>query len=78
MQGPAGQCTQDLVVPCTQGLVARYMLAQVVPETRDRVELPMLGQAVLAMRVPAALAMPRMRQVNSAPQFANPWHRQCQ
>lgn len=62
MRAPAGQCTQDLAVPSMQDPVARYMQAQVVP----------------AMRALAALAMLRMRQANSAPQFANPWHRQCQ
>ena len=72
LQGPGGQCMQDLAVPCTQGPAAHYMQAQVVRETQDRVELPTRGQVGLVMRVLAGLAMPRMRQANSAPQFANP------
>ena len=77
-QGRVAQCMQDLAVPCTQDPEAHDMQVQVVQETQDRVELPMRGRAGLVTQVLAVLAMPRMRQAGSAPQYASLWHRQCQ
>ena len=77
MQVPAAQHMRGPGDQCTQGPAARSMQAQVAPGMQDRGALRMLGQVVLVTRVLAALVMPPMRQINSARQSANPWHRHC-